>query len=245
MTQEVEQQLERVLQATAANIQPTPPDPDAVRALAGRPTGRDGSRRWLAPVAVAAAVLVAVTVPILVVHRNQAHAPAGSGGNSSPATTQPAPSSSTSPTPSETGRPANCTAAQLRPSVLQSGTAQGTEQVVIGLRNISAASCWLSGVPTLQGVTAAGSTVTLAFTRSADPAYVRQSPVAGPGAVSAGALGAFRASMQLNFCDRAAASYARLAIQLADGARIEMPYPAELSVSGCFGDLGQAGPASQ
>jgi hypothetical protein len=128
--------------------------------------------------------------------------------------------------------------------VLQSGTAQGTEAVVIGLRNSSAASCWLSGIPTLAGVTASGSTVPLPFTRSADPGYVQQDPVTGPGAVPAGGLGAFRASMQLNGCGKAAVSYSRLAIQLADGARIEMPYPAELGVSGCFGGLGQAGPAS-
>lgn len=129
--------------------------------------------------------------------------------------------------------------------MLQSGTVAGTEVVIIGLRNTSAASCWLSGIPILDGVTAAGSTVQLPFIRSADPAYVQQSPVTGPGAVPAGALGAFRASMQLNACDKRAASYTRLAIQLGDGIRIEMPYPAELSVSGCFGGLGQAGPASQ
>ena len=251
MTEELEHQLERVLQATAAKIQPAPPDPEAARALAGRPAAADGHspRRWLAPVAAAAAVLAAVTVPILVVHSNQTHAPAGSGGTSSPATTQPpstSPSSSTSnPASSAAGRPANCTAAQLRPSVLQSGTVAGTEVVIIGLRNTSAASCWLSGIPILDGVTAAGSTVQLPFIRSADPAYVQQSPVTGPGAVPAGALGAFRASMQLNACDKRAASYTRLAIQLGDGIRIEMPYPAELSVSGCFGGLGQAGPASQ
>jgi Protein of unknown function (DUF4232) len=251
MTEELEHQLERVLQATAAKIRPVPPDPDAARALAARPAEGEGHspRRWLAPVAAAAAVLAVVTVPILVVHSNQTHTAAGSGGSSSPATTRPAstsPSLSTSnPASSAAGRPANCTAAQLRPSVLQSGTAQGTEVVVIGLRNTSAASCWLSGIPTLEGVTATGSTVRLPFTRSADPAYVQQDPVAGPGAVPAGALGAFRASMQLNGCAKAAASYTRLAIQLGDGARIDMPYPADLSVTGCFGGLGQAGPAAQ
>lgn len=254
MTEELEHQLERVLQATAAKIRPAAPDPDAARALADRPVAADGHRprQWLLPVAAAAAVLAAVTVPILVVHSNQTHTPVGSGGNNSPATTPPpssspsaSTSSSSSPTSSAAGRPANCTAAQLSPSVLQSGTAQGTEAVVIGLRNTSTASCWLSGIPTLQGVTAGGTAVTLPFTRSADPAYVQQDPVTGPGAVPAGALGAFRASMQVNGCAKSAAGYTRLAIQLGDGVRIEMPYPAELSVSGCFGGLGQTGPASQ
>lgn len=258
MTEELERQLERVLHATAAGMHPAPPNPDAARALVSRPADIDGRspRPWLVPIAVAATVLAAVTVPILVVHSNHARTPVGVGA--SPATTPPASSSlsissppstssslSTSSSASTTAtRPANCTTAQLSPSVLQSGTAQGTEAVVIGLRNTSATSCWLSGIPNLEGVTAAGTTVALPFTRSADPAYVQQDPVAGPGAVATGAFGAFRASMQLNGCGKAAVSYARLRIQLG-GVRIDMPYPAELNASGCFGGLGQAGPDSQ
>ncbi|HEU5269393.1 MAG TPA: hypothetical protein VFU36_05660 [Jatrophihabitans sp.] len=94
-------------------------------------------------------------------------------------------------------------------------------------------------------MTTTGSTVRLPFTRSADPAYVQQDPVAGPGAVPAGALGAFRTSLQLNGCSKPATGYTRLAIQLGDGVRIDMPYPAGFSASGYFGGLGQAGPDSQ
>jgi hypothetical protein len=125
-------------------------------------------------------------------------------------------------------RAAACTAGQLEGSVGEDGPANGTENIVILLRNISAAGCWLGGVLPLSASRASGVVRELPFHASSDPAVARQPAATGPGLVKPGRYGAFMVTVCLaagTKCEAPPLHFVTLRIQLARDQIISMPYP--------------------
>jgi len=159
----------------------------------------------------------------------------------SPLASTPPVSVSAAPSAVSSARPPDCQADQLSPSA-SGGPVAGAEQIVFLLRNTGASSCWLSGFPTLYGVTASGATTLLPFLQS-DKSMIVEDTL-GPGVVLPGGLGAFRAVLQLNDCVATRFSYHELRIRLSGDQVIHMPYPDEMALSGCAGGISQVGPYS-
>jgi len=126
-------------------------------------------------------------------------------------------------------RAATCTAGQLEGSVGENGPANGTENIVILLRNISAAGCWLGGVLPLSASQANDVVRQLLFHGSTDPAVARQPATTGPGLLKPGHYGAFIVTVCLAARTKCEASHLQLVtlrIQLPGNQIISMPYPA-------------------
>ena len=137
-------------------------------------------------------------------------------------------SSATGSSVSAPTRAAACTAGQLKGSVGENGPTNGTENIVILLRNISAAGCWLGGVLPLSASQANGVVRELPFHGSANPAVARQPATTGPGLVKPGRYGAFMVTVCLaagTKCEAPPLHFVTLRIQLARDQIISMPYP--------------------
>ncbi len=156
-------------------------------------------------------------------HASQALAPSRS------AKSVVAASSATGSSVAAATRAATCTAGQLEGSVGENGPANGTENIVILLRNISAAGCWLGGVLPLSASQANDVVRQLLFHGSTDPAVARQPATTGPGLLKPGHYGAFIVTVCLAARTKCEASHLQLVtlrIQLPGNQIISMPYPA-------------------
>jgi hypothetical protein len=142
---------------------------------------------------------------------------------------------------------AACTATSISAAVGEKGPANGTENVIVLLRNTGARACWLGGLLTLDGVTTNGNPAThLQFHASADPADANPGPVTGPGLVQPNAYGALLVSFCINQppgkCPAPVEAYAKLRIELGTSA-VDIPYPDVFRI-GAFGNEGPVGPVS-
>jgi hypothetical protein len=236
MTRDPEDVVRSALADAAASVTSEPPDPATLRNGIAPQRGRVPLRRvWLPALATAAAVAVVSTATVLVLHGNGS---SGHGAGAPPPTTGSAGRPSTGP--------AACTGSDLAPTIdpSRTGPANGTENVIILLRNTGAQPCRLAGLVTLRGVMSNGSTVGLGFHSSLDPGYADPAPATGPGTVAPGALGALHLTLQLNDCATPVVHYARLQIRFASGSSVAMSFPAQLALSGCYGFVAQPGPVA-
>lgn len=211
---------------------------DACRAVVSV-AGLSATRRTVGSVAIAGALAACAAA-----HGPQS--PEGAAGTPTARPTSSTPSPAAVTSTSQPGQhPAACRADALTMSMDKSrtGPTNGTENVVLLLRNRSGSACWLGAVPTLSGVTAAGGVVRLGFHPSADPAYANPSPASGPGVLRPGRYGAVHVTLFLKpACTSKGAEYSKLRLQLGGSSTADMSYPSEMSLSGCLGDIAEAGP---
>lgn len=140
--------------------------------------------------------------------------------------------------------PPACQAGELTASLYSQhvGAAMGTDFFPVLLHNSGPAPCWLSGYPSIAGVTASGAVVPI-------HADNRQGPMwnSGPGSVMPGKAGVFSilASNPGNGgCSVASPVYAELQVNLPTGA-VRMPWPSQLKLTGCIFAVLSLGPLSQ
>jgi hypothetical protein len=144
------------------------------------------------------------------------------------ATSVAAASSATGSSVAASTRAVACTAGQLEGSVGENGPANGTENIVILLRNIGTAGCRLGGVLPLSASQGNGAVRELPFHASSDPAVARQAATTGSGLVRPGRYGAFMVTMCLaagTKCRASPLQLVTLRIQPAQDQIISMPYP--------------------
>ena len=141
-------------------------------------------------------------------------------------------------------RRARCKAGQLTASVGQHGPANGTENVVIVLRNTSTTVCLLDGLLPLTATNEKGDIHRLGFHASSDPAVAAAPPNAsGSSALRPGQYAAFILTECLTAGTKCATSpshYVTLHVRVADGL-VDMPYPHALTL-GTPGTEGVARP---
>ncbi len=240
---DAERRIARGLRGLADGVTPTPPDPREAREAA------HGGRSWWPGLAAAAAVagLVAGAV-LLSQHEPWASVPAGTPTASATVDATSTPTPSASPTQSSAqASPAACLASQLSPSAGTDGAAAGTVYVVVTFRNTGAAPCWIGGTPALSATLASGSTVDLAFQSVLDSTTVQRDPVLGPGAVDPGGLAALHVSLVSDptNCPDPTPAYRTLHVDLGGGQVVSMPFPTEMTSSGCLLGVSQVGPVAQ
>jgi Protein of unknown function (DUF4232) len=120
-----------------------------------------------------------------------------------------------------------CEARQLTASLGQHGPANGSENVVIVLRNTSATACRLGGLLPLSATDDRGVTRDLHFEMSSDPAVAAAPRNSDPGPLLPKRYGAFIVTECLTAGTKCAATlphYVSLHIRV-DGALVDMPYP--------------------
>ncbi len=142
--------------------------------------------------------------------------------------------------------PADCVGKDLTVQVdpTRTGPLAGAENVVLLVQNTGTAPCWLAGTPTLWGLNTSGEQTQLPFAASLDPAAANPAPATGPGVLPPSGHGALHLTMQLNNCPTASRDYVQLKIGLHLGDSLLMPYPAQLKLSGCFGNEAAIGPVN-
>jgi hypothetical protein len=126
-------------------------------------------------------------------------------------------------------QPASCLGSQLTASLGEHGPALGTEGVVILLHNGGSTACWLTGVPTLQGVDRRGRASRLAFRAATNPAQAIQPPGTGSALLKIHHYGAVLLTECLaDECPKPATHYVTLRIGLPGNQSVSMRYPSVL-----------------
>jgi hypothetical protein len=130
----------------------------------------------------------------------------------------------------------------LTASIGESGPALGTEGVVILLHNTSSTACWLTGVPSLQGVDRDGHATRLTYRAATNPAQAVQPPGTGSHLLEADHYGAALLTECLaDECGKPATHFVTVRIGLPDGQFASMPFPAVMGL-GSPGTVTQAQP---